>query len=385
MPNPATTNTGTSGGTAQTTQTAKTQGAGGMITPFRRATREHRELVNDTTYTLTTGTQTPPGGAISVPAYGYLRGLLVTVVVSGGVAGTAFTGNAPFNILQNIMLTEPNGAPIVQLNDGYQLYLVDKYAGVVPAMFSDPKGGIYTATLPNFQFQLYIPLELDLRDGLGSLPNQNAAAMFQLRYQIAPSSTLYTTTPTTQPTVQVTVEAMEYDQPQAATDGVPNQTTPPAMNTTQFLTVQQYPVVVGQNRIRHTRVGNYLRNLGLIFTDGAGSRTGGDTNFPATNFEVDYDARPQDYIRKLTWRNTMYQRYNYSASTLDGGVNTQDSGVFWYDLCHEFDGAVGNENRDGWWKTYGSTRLEFAGNFTSAGILTVITIDVAIAGNVFLG
>lgn len=385
MVSAAATASGTSGGTAQTTQPARTQGTGGAITPFRRATREHRELVNDTTYTLTLATQTPPGGAISVPAYGYLRGLLVTVVVSGGVAGTAFTANAPFNILQNIMLTEPNGAPIVQLNDGYQLYLVDKYAGVVPAMYADPKGGIYTATLPNFQFQLYIPLELDLRDGLGSLPNQNAAAMFQLRYQIAPSSTLYTTTPTTQPTVQVTVEAMEYDQPQQATDGVPNQTTPPAMNTTQFLTVQQYPVVVGQNRIRHTRVGNYLRNLGLIFTDGAGSRTVGDTNFPATNFEIDYDARPQDYIRKLTWRNTMFQRYGYSASTLDGAVNTQDSGVFWYDLCHEFDGAVGNENRDGWWKTYGSTRLEFAGNFTAAGILTVVTNDVAIAGNVFLG
>jgi hypothetical protein len=384
MPNPAQTNTGTSGGTAQTTQPARTQGTGGAIVPFRRATREHRELVNDSTYTLTTGTQTPTGGAISVPAYGYLRGLLITVVVSGGVAGTAFTANAPFNILQNIQLTEPNGAPIVQLNDGFQLYLVNKYFGNIPAMFCDPKGGIYTATLPNFQFQLYIPLELDLRDGLGSLPNQNAAAMFQLRYQVAPSSTLYTTTPTTQPTVQVTVEAMEYDQPQAQTDGNPNQTTPPAMNTTQFLTVQTYPVVSGYNRIRHTRVGNYLRNLGLIFTDGAGSRTVGETNFPATNFEIDLDARPVDYIRKLTWRNTIFQRYGYSGTTFDGAVNTQDSGVFPYDLCHEFDGAVGNENRDGWWKTYGSTRLEFAGNFGVAGTLTVITNDVAIAGNVFL-
>jgi hypothetical protein len=385
MPNPATTNTGTSGGTAQTTQTARTQGTGGAITPFRRATREHTELVSDLQYTLTTGTQTPPNGPVSVPAYGYLRGLLITVVVSGGVAGTAFQPNAPWNILQNIMLTEPNGAPIIQLNDGYQLYLVDKYGGEIPGMYADPKGGIFTSTIPNFQFQLYLPLEIDLRDGLGSLPNQNAAAMFQLRYQIAPSSTLYTTLPTTQPTVQVTVEAVEYDQPQAATDGVANQTTPPAMNTTQFLTVQQYPVVSGQNRIRLTRVGNYLRNIGLVFTDVAGSRSVGDTNFPATNFEIDIDARPQDYLRKLTWRNTMFKRYGYSASTLDGGVNTQDSGVFWYDLCHEFDGAVGNENRDGWWKTYGSTRLELAGNFTAAGILTVITNDVAIAGNVFLG
>lgn len=386
MPNPGMTATGTSGGTAQTTQTAATQGAGGGIVPFRRATREHRELVSDLAYTLTTGTQTPPGGTISVPAYGYLRGLLVTVVVAGGVAGTAFQANAPFNILQNIILSEPNGAPLVQFNDGYQLYLAHKYGGGTPVMFADPKGGIYSSTLPNFQFQLYIPLELDLRDGLGSLPNQNAAAMFQLRYQIAPSSTLYTTTPTTQPTVQVTVEAYEYDQPQQATDGVANQTTPPAMNTTQFWTVQQYPIVAGFNRVRLTRVGNYLRNLGFIFTDGAGSRTVGDTNWP-TQLEIDLDARPVDFARKLTWRQTQFGRYHYAGATLDSLTvpETQDSGVFWYDLCHEFDGAVGNENRDGWWKTYGSTRLEVAGTFGAAGILTVLTNDVAIAGNVFLG
>jgi hypothetical protein len=357
---------------------------GGGIVPFRRATREHRELVNDSTYTLSTATQIPMGGAISVPAYGYLRGLLLTVIVSGGVAGTAFQGNGPFSILQNIILSEPNGAPLAQFNDGYQLCLAHKYGGATPLFNEDPKSGVYAATMPNFQFQLYIPLELDLRDGLGSLPNQNAAAMFQLRYQVAASSQVYTSTPTTQPTVEVIVEAYEYDQPQATTDGVANQTTPVAMNTTQFWSVQQYPVVAGFNRIRLTRVGNYLRNLGFIYTDGSGSRTVGDTNWP-TQLEIDLDARPVDYVRKLTWRQTMYGRYGYQAATLDGGSNTQDSGVFWYDLCHEFDGSVGNENRDGWWKTYGSTRLEVAGTFGVAGTLTVITNDVAIAGNVFLG
>lgn len=384
MPSPAATATGTSGGTAQSTQTANTQGMGGGIVPFRRATREHRELVNDSVYTMTVNPQIPVGGAISVPAYGYLRGLLLTVIVSGGVAGTAYQANAPFNILQNIILSEPNGAPLAQFNDGYQLYLAHKYGGATPLFNEDVKGGVYASTLPNFQFQLYIPLELDLRDGLGSLPNQNAAAMFQLRYQVAGSGTVYTTTPTTQPSVEVIVEAYEYDQPQATTDGVANQTTPVAMNTTQFWSVQQYPVVAGFNRIRHTRVGNYLRNLGLIYTDASGSRTVGDTNWP-TQLEIDLDARPVDYARKLTWRQTMYGRYGYQAATLDGGANTQDSGVYWYDLCHEFDGSVGNENRDGWWKTYGSTRLEFAGTFGVAGTLTVITNDVAVAGNVFLG
>lgn len=384
MPNPAVANTGTSGGTAQTTQTAKTQGNGGAIVPFRRATREHRELVNDSNYVLSAATQSPVGGSIGVPAYGYLRGLLITVIATGAAGTPVYTANGPFNALQNIMLSEPNGAPLFQVNDGYQMYLINKYGGTVPAEWSDPKGGIYSApSSGNFQFQLYIPLEIDPRSGLGALPNQNAAAQFQLRYQLAPSATIFSTAPTTLPNVEIVVEAVEYDQPQSQTDGVPNQTTPPAMNTTMFHTVQQYPVVSGFNRIRLTRVGNYIRNLGFIFTDGASSRANGDTTFPVQT-ELDIDARPVDFIRKLTWRNTMYQRYGFSAGTLDGAVNTQDSGVFWYDLCHEFDGSVGFENRDGWWKTYGSTRLEVAGTFTGAGTLYVVTNDVAVAGNVFI-
>lgn len=370
---------GTAGGTAQATQTANTNRGAGIV-PFRRATREHSELVNDQTYTMTVNPQNPAQGAISVPAYGYLRGLLITVVVTGGVAGTAFQEDGPWSVLQNIILSEPNGAAISQFNSGYELYLAAKWGGYF-GIGDDPRQGIFTSAMPNFQFQVYIPLELNQRDGLGSLPNQNAAAMFQLRYQVAGSGSVYTTTPTTQPTVQVTVEAMEYDQPQASSDGMPNQTTPPAMNTTQFWSVQPYPVVAGANRIRLTRVGNYIRHWGFIFR--AATRALGDTNWPVTT-EIDIDARPLTFLRKLTWRQQMYQRYGYDALTLDA-VNKQDSGVFWFDFCHEFDGTVGFENRDGWLKTYGSTRAEVVITAGVAGTLTVLTNDVAIASNVFMG
>ena len=385
MPSPATTTTGTSGGTAQTTQAANVNGSGGGVTSFRRATREHTELTNTSVYTMTVNPQSPVGGSIQLGAYGYLRGVLLTVTVTAGVAGTAFQPRGPFAVLQNIMLTEPNGAPIHQFNDGFELYVENKYFGNSLYFNDDPKGGLFTAAVPNFQFQLYLPCELNIRDGLGSLPNQNAAAMFLLKYQVAGSASVYTTTPTTQPTVTVAVETVGYDQPQATTDGVANQVSPPALNTTQFCTVQQYPVVLGPNRIKLTRVGNYIRNLAFIFTDAAGSRTVGDTNWP-TQLEIDVDARPMTFMQKYTWRQQMYGRYGYNATTLDSLTvpNTQDSGVFVYDFCHEFDGAVGNENRDGWLKTYGSTRLEVFGNFGVAGILYVITNDVAVAGNVFL-
>jgi len=377
MPSPTT----TAGGTSQTTQTAATQPSATGITPFRRATKEHREPVNTSVFTLSTSVQSPAGGVVSIPAYGYLRGLKITVTISGGAGTVVFNEDAPWNILQNLIFAEPNGAQIVQFSSGYHLFLAGKYGGYQG--WNDPKATFYSfsTTGGNGQITYWLPLELNNRDGLGALPNQNAAALFQLRYSVSAASTIFSTVPTTMPTVTVAVQAYEFDQPQSSTDGMANQTTPPSMNTTQFWSEQQYPVVTGNNRIRLTRVGNYIRHLGFVYR--ASTRAAGDTAFPDPA-ELDLDARPVDFVPKVLWRDTMYARYGYSPNTLDGqAAGTQDSGVYWYDLAHEFDGSVGFENRDGWWKTYGSSRLELVGNFSSAGTLTVLTNDVAVASNVF--
>jgi hypothetical protein len=89
----------------------------------------------------------------------------------------------------------------------------------------------------------------------------------------------------------------------------------------------------------------------------------------------------------------MYERSGFGGRA-PGGVLTAalandtagglDNGVFLYDFTHEFDGTLGQENRDLWLPTLGSTRLELQGVFANAGQLTVLTNDVAIAGPVFL-
>lgn len=379
MPSPVS----TAGGTAQTTQTANTSAAGSMgIVPFRRATKEHREPVNTSVFTLSAAVQAPAGGVVSIPAYGFLRGVKITVTLTGGAGTVVFNEDAPWNILQNIIFGEPNGAQIVQFSSGYHLYLAGKWGGYQG--WNDPKATAYSfsTTGGNGQIVYWLPLELNNRDGLGALPNQNAAALFQLKYNLAAASTVFSTVPTTMPTVSVAVQAYEFDQPQSSTDGNTNQTTPPSMNTTQYWSEQQYPVVAGANRIRLTRVGNYIRNLGFIYR--APNRvSSGDGAWPDP-VEIDLDARPVDFVPKLLFRDTMYARTGYTPNTLDGqSAGTQDSGVFWYDLCHEFDGSIGYENRDGWWKSYGSTRLEVVGNFTTAGTLTVLTNDVSVASNIF--
>lgn len=383
MPSPV----ATAGGTAQTTQTTQTQPRQGLVVPFRRATKEHTELVVGYNQTLSAALQNPPNGVVQVPAYGYVRGLYIKLTATGGVGASVFSEDGPENALANLMVTEPNGAPLYQLSSGFNAKMARKYGGYFG--FNDPEASRFVANTANGNFTIlyYIPFELNERDGLGSLPNQNAAAQFLVRYQLANLATIYTTPPGTPPAVAVEMWADEYDQPAATSDNAANATTPPSMNTTQFYSEQQYAVVSGQNRIRLTRVGNYMRNLIFIFrTTAAGTRAAGDTAWPTVT-EIDIDARPLTFLDKDIWREKMYQRFGYGANAaiaLDA-VGGQDAGVFALDFMHEFDGRAGHENRDGWLKTYGSTRLELVGNFTAAGTLTVITNDVAIASNVFLG
>lgn len=363
----------------------------GVVTvPFVRASDEHLEAANvDVTRQLSASLQDL--GTFNVPAYGYLRYLHVLVEATGGAQGAAVVAgkeDAPFNVLTNIQLTEPNGAYIVQANSGYELYLINKYGGYFKGSgyAADPKkspafSGI--AATGNFAFLLVIPLEVSARDGVGSLPNQDAAGTFKLRLALAASSDVYATAPaTTLPTVRVRAWFSAWDQPEVNAAGVVNQTSPPAEGTTSFWSVQSgITVNAGDNTIALTRKGNYLRQVIFVLRRGGTSRVNGQTDWPAeTRFLR--DAFPARYYNDIVWRDLMFKRTGLDAA-LDaaGGL---DSGVRFHDYMHEFNGGLGNENRDLWQPTRGSTRLELAGSFANAGTLTVITNDVAIAQNVFL-
>lgn len=360
--------------------------------PFIRASAEHREPAGiDVQRQITTADQDL--GVFDIPAYGYVRSVLVLVTATGG-AGTGVTAleDAPFNALKNIALTEPNGAVISQFGTGYSCFLANKWGGYRHVVGSDlrqsPAYSAPGATSGNFSFLLRIPVELNLRDGLGSLPNQNAAATFKLRLSLAAAAQIYGVVPTTLPTVRVRVYLEAWDQPEAQSAGQANQITPPAMNTTQFWSEQTFNVGAGAQNIRLTRVGNYLRNLIFVYRRGGTSRANGHADFadPTTLY---LDTRPLDIVERNNWLHQMFERSGFGGTVgtvtpaLDapGGL---DAGAFVYDFTHEFDGTLGKENRDLWMPTLGSTRLEVQGSFPNAGTLTVLTNDVAIAGSVFI-
>jgi hypothetical protein len=367
------------------------------IVPFIRASAEHREPcgIDVSRILLASGGQDL--GVFDISAYGYVRNIVLVVTGTGATGTWTFAEDGPFSALQNIALTEPNGAIIAQYNSGYDLFLANKWGGFANVVGADPRMSPTTSTdaTGNFTYVLRIPLELSQRDGLGSLPNQNAAATFKLRMSLASGAAagpLYNAAGTLLPTVRVVAYLEAWDQPEVSAAGMTNQTTPPAMNTTQFWSTQVFNVGAGFQTIRLTRVGNYIRNLIIVMRRAGGTRVNGQADFPDPIW-LYLDARPLDNVSKALWQETMYRRTGFGGRA-QGGVLTaplaadtpgsQDSGVFVYDFCHEFNGTIGQENRDLWLPTLGSTRLEFQGTWAQAGVMTVLTNDVAIAGSVFV-
>lgn len=392
MPTAAT----TAGGTRQSGRPgSRDQQVSLPVVPFIRASAEHREPAGiDVSRVLTTSDQDL--GVFDIPAYGYVRRIIILVQGSGGTGGSpAVTVNedAPWTTLKNIALTEPNGAILSQFTSGYGLHLANKWGGYKDPAGSDfkasPSFNAIAATFASYSYMTSIPVEINLRDGLGSLPNQNAAATFKLKLTLAKVADIVGgTLPSTLPTVRVRAFAECWDQPETSTGGAQNQLTPPAVNTTQFWSEQTYNVLSGQNTIRLTRVGNYIRNLIFVLRRSASTRANGETDWadPTTLY---LDTRPLDIIENNNWKHQMYERTGFGAtlgSTVPAADSPQglDNGVRVYDFTHEFDGLLGRENRDLWLPTLGSTRLEIQGSFANAGALTVYTNDVAIAGNVFI-
>ncbi|MBT2400635.1 hypothetical protein [Streptomyces sp. ISL-100] len=357
-----------------------------MPQPFTRAAKEHQEPMLDTTQQL--GASSVAMGPFDVPAYGYMRGIWLWVSATGGsgTATVAMKEDAPFSAISEIALIDVNGANVIGPLNGYDLYLSNKWFGY---NLGDPKQNtMYVPPVTganasgNFGYLLYLPVELSGRDGLGSLPNANAASTYKVRVTLAPDTEVYTTAPTVRPQVRVRAWLDAWTQPNA-TDlrGNANSTQPPAMGTTQYLSKTTQTISAGFQQPRMTRVGSYIRNLLFVFRDAAGSRAAGQTNFPS-DVSMFWDSKNLFTRHKDLWQAQMARRSRYNAAIETAGG--RDNGVWLEDFTHEFDGQLGNELRDGWLGTVQSTRLELSGQFGTAGTLTILTNDVAPAGPIFM-
>lgn len=354
------------------------------LTPFPRASNLKREPGNVDVSKAFSGSDQDLG-TFDLPATGYARSVVILLEATGGAGtGAVAAEDGPFNAIKNISISEPNGSTVPFFNSGYELMLANKFGGYRFA--NDPRQSpVFQAvagTGGNFTVLMRIPLELTIREALGALPNQDAASTFKLRATLAKSTDVYSSPPiTTLPTVRFRAWLESWEQPAPSTGSVANETTPPAMNTTQFWSVTPYNQNAGQAKTRLTRMGNYVRNFIFVFRRTASTRANGDADWPA-QITLWYDGRPIDVIDKNVWIQQVYERYGYFGTPDTAGA--RENGVYPYDFCHELIGKVGQETRDLWLETLSSTKFEIEGSWGNAGTLTVLYNDVAVAGNVFL-
>lgn len=363
--NPATT-------TAPAQQTANGAPAA-PLQPFVRGAFEHVEPVG-LDVAFTPGANSVLLGQFDIPAFGFLRNVLLFVQATGGTGTAAvYKEDAPWAILSEVVLSDVNGAPIVGPITGYELYLIHKYGGYVGA--ADPTrqpSYVAPATSGNFAFWLRIPVEIGSRDALGSLPNQNASATYKLRLTGAAKTDVYSTDPSGMPSVRVRgyIEAWSQPAPTDLTTGRQNAQTPPALGTTQFWSKQVFTINNGQNTVRLNRVGNLIRQLHLIFRTTSPARA---NNYPDPGQWFIDSKLLFNYPAALS---PVYMEERQISATVDTGVQV-------WDWCHDFDGLLGGEMRDQYLPTTQATRLELQGSFASAGTLVVLTNDVAPAGDIY--
>lgn len=354
--------------------------------PFTSSARRHREqmAVANSSFLLIAGNGTViPEQAI--PAYGFLRGLWLRAAATGG-AGTAVTASAdgPFNIFGPISVTDPDGAPIYSVNSGYTAYIIHKYGGYLTGNgITDPKldnffSGV-SGTTGNFQFQLWIPLEITKRNGLGVLPNTDSGKQYKLNIATNQGSTAYGTAPTTYPTLTISVFLDCWTQP-AQQDVLGRTLTrvPPLVGTTQYWSRQSIVVNAGQsNGQTFGRVGNIVRGWIFIYRNAGGVRQAA-ANFlqTATLYRDGYN---YDVIDVNNWLNeiALYYGLNAAADTAGGF----DTGVWPYMFIFDLAGVAGNELRGQYWPTLQSSRVELDGTYGVAGTLEVLTNDIAPTGD----
>ena len=343
---------------------------------FVEGSTETIEPFHDTSTQMQSGTAVRVG-PVDVVSSGFLRGIWLQVDATGAVDATpnaAGHEDSPFNVLQDLQLTDVNGESILGPFDGYKAARIQKWGGY--QFNTDPAVSPYysaVSTNGNFAFLLWLPVEITPHDALGALANMNAASTYKLSYRVAASSTVYTTVPdTTLPSVRVRAWVESWAQP-PATDlfGVPNEPVPPANGTTQKWTESIHNVVAGEQTIRLTRVGNWIRNLVLIYKTG-GTPARDTTNFPA-DLRLEYDSQIVEHIGREVFRHRMASR---------GGLGL-DTGVFVFSFCHgDGSGKIGNESRRLWLPTTQATKLQLRGTFGAAGTLSVLTNDVITKGDV---
>lgn len=241
--------------------------------PFVRHTQEGRRSMYVATPAF--------GGLITNPMVaspGYNRSYRVKTVAttSGGtggvIAATAGGQDAPYSLYQLVQVKDAFGTPLLT-GPGFEMTkLVQLYSGQfgideTQDIQNLPSWTGITAASGAFTFQTCLPFEF--AKAYGVISGANASLLPTLQLNLAPATTLFSTSPTTLPTLTTQVDADFYWLP----EGVAVE--PPGIGTTcQYVYQPCNPVIPtgGSMIVQLPRLGGYLTVIILELRDSTGAR-----------------------------------------------------------------------------------------------------------------
>lgn len=317
--------------------------------------------------------------AYQIAPSGYLRGVYLIVentAVNTTVTTVAYQEDGPFNVLSVIRFLDTNSRPFIGTLTGYDVYLLNKYGGYsfqgdteMSATFSATSGTATTAG--TFAFVLYLPLEIVMRNSLGSQLNKSGAAQFALEMFAAGTGTVFSTAPATSSTLRVRSALASWLDPEA-TDarGNPVQQAPPFLNTTQRWEKQAgIPISAGERTLRLQGIDGLVRMIVFIARRSASTRANGETDWPDP-FSMKYEESFLIQSRnRLLFRWMIAMAYSYNAA--NDAAGGRDAGVYpVFEWAQDFERKPGNELTRTWLPMSSASNLEINGNWGSA-----VTLD----------
>lgn len=367
-----------------TAAAAADTGAAGI--PFTIASRAQRRFSN-TQQGLSNLTSGGSFQVVQLAATGWVRkiGLLFTASYTTSASAATVAGDAPWNLITGVTLTDATGQPVYQPISGYNLYLLNKYV---------PAGGEYdntqtpfgnqqigpefaysaTATSGSATFRLELPFEQDPKTGYGCIPNLDSNASLQLKVDYAVTTVAFTGGTPTAATIGMRV-TQHYWAPVGKTlAGAPVEVAPPGAGDYLETRYETQTVSAGsENLVTVTNRGGLIKDI-IMVSRASGTRTAFTA---ASNVGTLLDNQPidesvpleefLDFVRRSAGLVGADLTTSYAPLTA-GVLAGVDRGVLPFVFC-EYSGY-----RDAWLNTRVGSLLQFKVTpGTSATTLEIVT------------
>lgn len=366
---------------------------------FRASAHEYIEKFATSPVTAMTGAAidlSPPNNAVQ--SYGFLRRLKIRQRNSVAANNGTLAADGPWNFVQQLQLTDPNGAEIYggPTWGGYEAMLAEKYGTykenndpAVSTLFG-PAASNTTTPL----FMLTIPLELAESSGYGSLPNFDAQSPYKLKAVLNANTGAYSVVPSvTQPSViwDYIIECWTLPDAVNKLSGMAQSQFPPGIGPLPGVqgigcTVQHWtksnPSITASSAVAAAfiRKGNTYRNVVMVVRNSSAVRQA-LSNFPnPVTFALD-GAPLWNGIDPALLVENFWRREGSVAAPAGAVGSVQDTGVvpiiFGAIDGENIAGVDGTLGSQGWLGNNQASRIEVSGTWgASANILDVLTNDV---------